>query len=292
MKFNITKIVVVLLTVLLAVSFDHTFQEEIHDYRIFNILSEFSMALLAVFLFFAIDPLQDRKFYTYVNIGFYLAFLSMLMDGLDELHIHGELYTALSEKSTLLAAFALIIFGVRQWIAEFAELNNILENQVVTDELTGLFNRRGFLQKVKNMEASSKSQQKTLSFIIADLDDFKAYNDSMGHLEGDELLRHLGQFLKSLMDENKVVGRWGGEEFAFCILDGEIDHVIEFAEKIRAEVSSYLSVEQFGNRNMTFSLGVSQVLPNETIMEAIKRADQSLYVAKHRGKNRVISIDH
>ena len=248
------------------------------------------MALLAVFLYFAIVPLRNRKFYPYINFGFYLAFLSMLMDGLDELYIHSELCTALSEKLTLVVAFILIILGIRQWIAEFAEMNNSLEKQVITDELTGLFNRRGFLQTVQDMQVVSKKKQQSLSFIIADLDDFKTYNDTMGHLEGDELLRQLGQFLKSLMSENEVVGRWGGEEFAFCVLDGEISHVVEFAEKIRTKVSNFLSAEKFGNRKMTFSLGVAQVLPNEPIMESIKRADQYLYVAKHRGKDQVVSI--
>jgi diguanylate cyclase (GGDEF)-like protein len=290
MKLNLSKIAVVFLTVALAAGYDHFFLEEIDDYRLFNIIAEFFMALLAVFLYFAIAPLRNRKFYPYINIGFYLAFLSMLMDGLDELHIHSELYTALSEKLTLVVAFTLIILGIRKWIAEFAEMNNNLEKQVITDELTGLYNRRGFLQKVKEMEVISKKEQFSLSFIIADLDDFKTYNDTMGHLEGDELLRKLGQFLKELMSENQVVGRWGGEEFAFCVLNGEIPQVVELAEKIRAKVSSFLSTDQFGNLKMTFSLGVSQVQPNEPIMHAIKRADQSLYVAKHRGKDQVVSI--
>ncbi len=292
MKLNLAKILVVFLTVFVAVTYDHFFLEEITNHRLFNILSEFSMALLALFLFFAIDQLNNRKFYQFLNFGFYLAFFSMLMDGLDELHIHNELYTAWSEKLTLLVAFVLIILGIRQWITEFTELNKSLEKQVITDDLTKLYNRRGFLQNVREMECRGKESGKTISFIIADLDDFKAYNDTMGHLEGDELLRKLGQYLKSLIDKNQIVGRWGGEEFAFCVLNANLSEVVKFAEKVRRGVAEFLTSDQFGGINITFSLGVAQVMEDETIMEAIRRADQSLYVAKNQGKNQVVTLNH
>ncbi|MEZ5470879.1 MAG: GGDEF domain-containing protein [Marinicella sp.] len=292
MRVNIAKIIVVVITGVIAATYDHYFLEEITDYRLFNIIAEFSMALLAVFLFLAIDQLHNRKYYQYLNLGFYLAFFSMLMDGLDELHIHNELYTAFSEKLTLVVAFVLIILGIRRWIAEFTALNHNLEKQVITDDLTQLYNRRGFLRTVRNMEIIGQKNGQVISFIIADLDDFKAYNDSMGHLEGDELLRKLGQFLKSLMKENQIVGRWGGEEFAFCILNGELPEVVKLAENIRKAVSDYLKSDQFGGINITFSLGVAQVVPGESFMEAIKRADQSLYVAKNQGKNQVVTLNH
>lgn len=292
MKFNVVKITIVILTVVVAVSYDHFFLEEINNYRHFNILAEFFMALLAVFLYLAIDQLNNRKFYAYLNVGFYLAFFSMLMDGLDELHIHNELYTALGEKLTLVVAFSLIILGIRDWIAEFTQLNKNLEDQVITDDLTKLHNRRGFLQKVNKKQSLALEHGEQISFIIADLDNFKAYNDTMGHLEGDELLRSLGQFLKSMMTENHIVGRWGGEEFAFCVLKGKLSDAVDFAEKIRSEVSIFLNSDQFGGINITFSLGVAQVKEDESIMEAIKRADQSLYAAKNQGKNQVVALNH
>jgi diguanylate cyclase (GGDEF)-like protein len=213
----------------------------------------------------------------------------MLVDGLDQLHLHGEIYTAVWEKTTLLIGFFLVFFGMRTWIADHVEMNKKLETQAYRDELTGLFNRRGMLQKFDAMDEVAKSEHLNMSFIIADLDDFKVFNDTMGHVAGDVYLAKLGRCLLALADKNAVIGRWGGEEFAVCMLDSDINQALELSEKIRNVVSEIPLPKEMNGQFMTVSLGVSQKIPQEKYLDAIKRADRSLYLAKNQGKNKSVA---
>ncbi|TDR22657.1 GGDEF domain-containing protein [Marinicella litoralis] len=287
---NYKKTIVLLIIVVVFAGYDFFWLERFEDVRVFNLMAEFVFATMAAILFFTIDQLKGKKYYSYLNVGFVLAFISMYIDALDQLHFHGELYTAIGEKLTLVIAFTLIIFGVKDWISDFVNLNKILERQVITDELTGLYNRRGMLQQFKAFEAVAQKNSLSLSFVIADLDDFKKYNDTMGHLAGDSFLSDLGKSLLELMSKNQVIGRWGGEEFAICLLGSDVNKACEFAEKIRLRVLGITMPPKMGNEKISVSLGVAELKNNESVMDTIKRADNSLYLAKSNGKNQVVAI--
>jgi diguanylate cyclase (GGDEF)-like protein len=109
----------------------------------------------------------------------------------------------------------------------------------------------------------------------------------MGHLAGDDLLQSLGQKLKQLTNQNQIIGRWGGEEFAIGLLGSELQEARGFAERIRKVVLSINLPRSQDGALLTISLGVAQLLPDEELMNAIKRADRSLYQAKSNGKNQV-----
>jgi diguanylate cyclase (GGDEF)-like protein len=283
------KAIAIFLTLIVFIGFDVYFLAPNEGIRTFNLIAEFYFALIAAVLFLSVDALKGRRYYNYLNIGFYLAFVSMYIDWLDQLHYHNEVYTAIGEKLTLMISLTLIIIGIRQWIVDFSQLNKVLQKKAMTDELTGLYNRRGLLEKIEIMEQVAMTSNLSLSFVIADLDDFKEYNDAMGHMVGDELLCQLGKSLLLLMNKNEVIGRWGGEEFAICLLGYDVNTAKEFAEKVRLAVQQIALPSVMGNRKLSLSLGVAEHLKHESIMDTIKRADRSLYKAKRNGKNQVFS---
>ncbi len=287
---SVKKILALLAVMILFTVYDILWLERFEDIRVFNLFAEFTFALMAAILFLSIDQLKGKHYYHYLVYGFFLAFVSMYIDGLDQLHYHSEMYSAIGEKLTLMVAFTLIILGVKNWIADFIELNKVLARQVITDELTGLYNRRGMLQQFTNLEEIALRNSLSLSFVIADLDDFKRYNDTMGHLAGDEFLSSLGKSLLDLMSSNQVIGRWGGEEFAICLLGSDINKAAEFAEKIRKKVLDIDMPIKMGKQKISVSLGVAELKNDESVMETIKRADKSLYLAKSNGKNQVVAI--
>lgn len=286
---KLVKIILVITTALAFVLYDFYNLETVQEVRKFNVIIEFSFALLILTLFFSINSLKGKAFYYSLNIGFYLIYVSMLVDGLDQFFYHSEVYTAIFEKSIMIIGFTMIFFGVRGWVDDYAILNKKLEKQAYTDVLTGLYNRRGLLRKFEEMDLRSQQTHKTLSFIIADLDDFKLYNDTMGHIAGDQFLAELGASLYDMVGSNQIIGRWGGEEFAICMLGNDLNESYLFAEKIRKVVANINMPSEMGDKHVTVSLGISQKMPHEPFMNALKRADRSLYTAKEKGKNQSIA---
>ncbi len=281
----IKKVISLLVIMTAFVVFDVLYLPAVDHVRIYNVVFEFSFAAMAMVMYVVIGSLKGKSFYNHLKFGFLLLFISMLVDGLDQFHLHGELYTAVAEKATMLIGFVLLFVGINKWIVDFGKLNRKLETQAYTDELTGLYNRRGMLKEFEAMNKRAMQENKPLSFIIADLDDFKDFNDSFGHLSGDQFLADLGHSLMNMMGKDEVIGRWGGEEFAICMLGSDLQAALSFAEQIRIDVSNLKLPVARHKQAVTLSLGVSQKLPEEPLMDAIKRADRSLYSAKKEGKN-------
>jgi|GEM_PF-6174283 len=162
-----------------------------------------------------------------------------------------------------------------------------LERESIRDSLTGLYNRAYFDEQFDKTE--------TGSVLILDLDKFKDVNDSCGHPFGDRVLKTVASKLQASVREKDTVARYGGEEFAI-ILDGDIDgkKVAERAELIRAaieEIKMECSTEnddgtwEKNDVNPTISIGVAEL--SEDRSQTLKRADDALYLAKEKGRNRV-----
>ncbi|MFQ5329527.1 MAG: diguanylate cyclase [Thermodesulfobacteriota bacterium] len=161
----------------------------------------------------------------------------------------------------------------------------------VTDELTGLLNRRYFQERLCEEVERAKRQCKPFTLFIIDIDDFKAFNDRFGHLAGDEALRRVARAIRDAVRSIDVVSRLGGEEFS-AILPYTIKsdaHVI--AERIRQTVEDlrFMGPKIPPDQWLTISLGIAE-FPKDanSIDNLIDRADKAMYVAKARGKNRII----
>ena len=161
------------------------------------------------------------------------------------------------------------------------------------DPLTNLANRRHFNQFWHHEWRRSMRYGNSISLIMIDIDHFKTYNDTQGHLEGDKCLQRVGAVLGELANRpNDMAARYGGEEFVFVLGDSNLSDAVNFAENIRAKISD-LNINYGSNGHITASFGVASTVPERHQPEwwLINKADQALYLAKNNGRNRVESID-
>jgi len=158
-----------------------------------------------------------------------------------------------------------------------------IEMLSITDHLTKLYNRRHFSNVINKEFARAIRQKECLSFLMIDADKFKDYNDTYGHLQGDELLVSLAQVFKGIAKRSEdFVFRMGGEEFGVLLPNTDFNGAISIAEKIREEVQT--------STKISVSVGVACVYPKvgETPGGLLKLADSNLYKAKEKGRNRVV----
>lgn len=171
-------------------------------------------------------------------------------------------------------------------IRDRAQLMEILKKQAATDALTDLPNRREFMDFVKNKLNAFES----LSVFILDVDFFKNINDRYGHDIGDEVLRVLARVGSSMMDENSLFARWGGEEFvaAFPGMDAQFAFKVADQLRQRYERQEFEHTWRVKPIPFTVSIGVTASEAGETdVDQLMKRADRALYAAKASGRNRV-----
>jgi diguanylate cyclase (GGDEF)-like protein len=182
------------------------------------------------------------------------------------------------------------------WIAaqavialENARLHSLVQRQAVTDELTGLANRRQFLAQLELEITRSRRSHAPLGIVLADLDDFKRVNDTYGHDAGDDALRAFAEVLRASVRDVDLPVRLGGEEFAVLLPDTNLAGASQLAERIRHALESAAIETRDGRIKLTASFGVS-CFPTaaDAADELLNDADQRLYEAKRRGKNRVV----
>jgi diguanylate cyclase (GGDEF)-like protein/PAS domain S-box-containing protein len=160
----------------------------------------------------------------------------------------------------------------------FKELNSL----AVTDPLVHIYNYRQFSKSLDYEIKRSRRTESSLCVIMIDVDDFKSYNDTFGHPEGDNLLRHLGQIFKSQLREVDIVCRYAGDEFTIILPDTNIDGARRAAEKIKE------AVEKFSfKKPVTLSIGLASYTSDISQHELIVNVDKALYRAKKEGKNRI-----
>jgi diguanylate cyclase (GGDEF)-like protein len=178
--------------------------------------------------------------------------------------------------------------------AEWQEKANQFQLMSITDPLTGLLNRRYLIERLAEELKRSKRQNYEMSFMMLDLDDFKIYNDRNGHQAGDLALEMSAQCLKSALRGADVASRYGGEEFCILLPQTTLEEATAIAERIRRRVLRmrfpHGKSQPLGA--VTVSIGISAFHPGVDTPEAmIEYADRALYLAKHRGKNRVEVYD-
>lgn len=173
---------------------------------------------------------------------------------------------------------------------ENARLYESVKRLAIRDGLTGLYNRRYFEETLKSevLRASRYKQPVTLIFI--DVDHFKNYNDSQGHLRGDEVLKQVGRLIVKRVRETDIACRYGGEEFTVILPSTDKTNAKKVAEEIRERVAAwpFPAREQQPGGTLTISLGIAAYPADAKAEEAlVKAADAALYRAKQRGRNRV-----
>ncbi|MGM0571152.1 MAG: diguanylate cyclase [Pseudomonadota bacterium] len=176
-----------------------------------------------------------------------------------------------------------------QVLGFYALVRDLTERRTAErDHLTHVYNRRGFDRLLKSAIATASRYQRPLSLLFLDIDHFKPVNDQCGHTVGDKLLRQVANLLRQLARESDVVCRWGGEEFAVLVPETALDEAVDLAERLRATIARDVA-SPLGP--ITVSIGVAQHLSQEPEDLLIQRADQALYWAKEKGRNRVETAD-
>lgn len=175
-------------------------------------------------------------------------------------------------------------------ITELSEANARLEALATTDALTGLANRRHFLDVAERECQRSHRFEHPLSVLALDIDHFKQVNDTYGHAGGDEALRKIADDLRAGVRQLDVIGRLGGEEFCVLLPETSQRNALVLAERLRERVAASVAQTPSGTVKLTVSIGVAGREREELdIQSALVRADDLLYEAKRAGRNRVCS---
>jgi diguanylate cyclase (GGDEF)-like protein len=185
---------------------------------------------------------------------------------------------------------ALIFLFMKKFLKKLSHARKQIEEMAVTDELTGISNRRSIISRFREEFERAKRQERSLGCIILDIDHFKEVNDRYGHLLGDEALRKVATISKDSIRTYDSVGRIGGEEFLIVLPDADFEETRSLAERMRKNIQEKLiqKTEQMEDVKVMVSLGITTIQDqDESINHIIKRADQGLYKAKSTGRNKV-----
>jgi diguanylate cyclase (GGDEF)-like protein len=201
----------------------------------------------------------------------------------DEAELNARIYAALRTKA--------LQDELKQRNKQLIELTKKLELMAITDPLTGIYNRRHFEKIVKTEFSKAVRYKHPLSCLMIDVDHFKRINDRYGHDAGDSVLREVTELMSSSLREIDVLARWGGEEFIILLPNTMGDNARPVAERILKNISSHKFAKLPDNETVTVSIGVAVTDRDIKNWEKlIKQADDALYRAKARGRNRVESI--
>ncbi len=163
------------------------------------------------------------------------------------------------------------------------------KGEALTDPLTGIANRRGFMQTIEALRAVNGGGLGNSCLIVVDIDHFKKCNDDYGHLFGDKVIRNVAQILRKMIKGQDTAARIGGEEFVVFLPDTPIEGAEKLAERIRITVAAgRISTATAGEvGKITISLGLTDYRSDDSVDSYIARADKALYASKSGGRNRV-----
>ena len=177
--------------------------------------------------------------------------------------------------------------------AEMVRLQQELDRvsaQARHDPLTGSLNRKGLNEVLEREIARARRTDTPLCVALLDVDNFKLVNDRLGHEAGDAALVHLANVVRDVMRPQDMLARYGGEEFVLVLPDTTLDAGVQAMQRLQRELTTRFFLQDNEKVMITFSAGIAQVTDEENHTDAIRRADQGMYLAKRNGKNRVVAV--
>lgn len=179
----------------------------------------------------------------------------------------------------------------RQLTNERTDMLEKLQKLAITDGLTHLYNSRHFYNQLELEADRSNRYSHPLALLLLDIDLFKQYNDTHGHLEGDKVLNRIGKIIRSCLRKMDTAYRYGGEEFTVLLPETKAEEALTVAERIRAGIERQKFITTTDRKAaITISIGVTEYCRNENISEFVQRADRAMYLSKKNGRNRVSSV--
>lgn len=244
------------------------------------------MPLTGIFL---INKIKDNNYKTFKYLFLGLSFLSISMttDTLDEIveisNIHDVIFEGLFE----VLGFIFLTLSLHFWTKYNNEINENLNKIATTDYLTGICNRRSFISILHENIKEIEHNNKTLSLILLDIDNFKKINDNYGHDVGDIVLIKISNIIKNSVRSLDIFARYGGEEFVILLPDTQLENAEKIANKLckLIENDTHMPIDR-----VTASFGVTQYINNNGLDDFLKNADKAMYEAKRGGKNQVVTL--
>ncbi|MBA4381781.1 MAG: hypothetical protein C0406_04375 [Sideroxydans sp.] len=242
---------------------------------------------LGAIVVFPLERWKSIAFIFTLNIGLFLYFEfnwiepapALLQLDNDIVRLIRQLFPTTSLVSVL------FLMGMVEFIAARSERR--LEQLSVTDALTMLPNRRYFENTFKLEAAQNQRSQNHLSLALLDIDHFKQVNDSFGHDVGDQVLVHIAELLRRSTRAGNVIARVGGEEFALLLPNTKQSEALEMAERIRMNIEGASYFHEGKRIPLTISIGIAEVDCDSPLEHSYRLADEALYEAKRKGRNRV-----
>lgn len=164
-----------------------------------------------------------------------------------------------------------------------------VQRLAITDELTGVFNRRYFFNRAEVEFSRAKRYSHPLTALVADIDHFKQFNDRYGHLVGDQVLQVVARLMLTSLRDSDILGRYGGEEFSILLPDTDVKAAASAAERLLSCIAATPIETDAGSLQVQISIGVAGLgKATPTLHDLINHADQAMYEAKETGRNRVV----
>ena len=211
----------------------------------------------------------------------------------DELDVISAVVNRADEKVQLLQRNKALMVSLKKHAEELERLNSNLEDLAIHDGLTGLHNHRYFRESLDLELSRSTRHRRPFSLVFMDVDHFKKFNDTYGHLAGDEVLKGLSRMFQGGKRASTIVARYGGEEFVALLPETSKDKASEYAELIRSRAEAATFQDDHGRERckVTISLGVATFPDDGTDSKSLmEHADRALYQAKESGRNRVCAL--
>lgn len=183
-----------------------------------------------------------------------------------------------------------ILLSTLHDITAHKALEEKLRKQAITDDLTGVFNRRYFMKRLRQAFSHFLRSEQNAAVLLFDVDYFKTVNDTYGHAMGDQVLQQICQLFKERFRETDIVGRLGGEEFAVLLFEISSEDAVAIAENIRKTLADHTFKTESGNTfHISITCGVSSFAEDDPTEDSIlHRTDKSLYLGKHHGRDQVV----
>ena len=160
-----------------------------------------------------------------------------------------------------------------------------LDAKATTDKLTGLANRQAFDETMAHLLKSRRRCARPFALLLCDIDHFKRFNDTLGHLRGDEVIRKVAEIAMATLRDTDMFCRWGGEELIVLARQCDLHDAYELAETLRATIAANAILQPDDGTRATISIGVTEHQPEDTIDAMLARVDKALYRAKREGRN-------
>jgi len=259
-------------------------QKETGDYLYFF------LAPVGIFFFLGLN----RKSYIWVGTTFFLLLFTLYYQAnYPPLMPVSKASENINYNVTLINIFVILTILTSFLIKTNKNMESQLTELMETDHLTGLYNRRKYSIHSEQLYHAAKNEKLPLSILIFDIDHFKAYNDTYGHLCGDSALKRIADILNKHIKEKDHMFRFGGEEFVAILTNTSLEKAIQLAQKIQTDIRDEAIEHKTSPTHdcITCSVGIASEIPNHNVeySKLFEKADKNLYLAKDQGRNRIVA---